>query len=389
MTEGTLKLSEHITMDGINVHNKTIEYLNKQSKKNKSLMPYMDMRSRQFALDRVRAYGYDKWINIKEGIKFKFLPAGHISFASMVLIEIRDGYDVETILYTGDTSVNRDIPFTMKPNIEKLKITQLITETTYASVYIPQVSEDDMIEKLYNMIKKSCVEKKGDLLIPSFAMSRATNLSYYLYKTYKKYPELNNVPIFMASPLMHKCHKTIGEGFEFYDSEWMEYKDLFSWSGITSITEYKDLLSIMKTKGGKVIISSSGMADNGYNSFLVSEIIKSRKNIVCFVGYCAENTTGRKLLDGTQKTLTSNIDGEKVTVNIRANIENLQGLSSHASGKEILVMMKTAEKKKLKNVILVHGDKDRCDIFKDMINNEYKGSANVHIPRIGQIIKLT
>lgn len=389
MTEGTLKLAEHITLDGVSVHTKTIEYLNKQSKKGKTLYPYMDLRSRQYALDRVKAYGFDSWIELAEGIRFKFLHAGHISYAAMILIEVRDGYDVETILYTGDTSANRDIPMTHKPNIEKLKINHLITESTYAQVHIPQRTEGELIEDLYNIIKDSCINKDADVLLPSFAMSRSTNIAYYLMKTYEKYPELNKIPIYMASPLMAKCHKTISEGFDDYDEQWQSAKDLFRWSKIQTITEYKDVVRIAGSSGGKIFVSSSGMMDNGYNIFLTNHIVKSRKNTICIVGYCAENTVGYKLLKGEQKTLTSNIDGEKVTVNVRAKIKNIQGLSSHASGQEIIKLIQTAEQKKLRTVICVHGDNDRATKLGEMFKTAYKNPLDVYIPRSGQKIKLT
>lgn len=386
MTEPTLELAEHITLDGIKIHDKTVEYLSKISKR--KVIPYMNLRSREYFLNRVHAYGYNRWIQINENIKFKFLEAGHISGGSMILIEVHDGYEKETILYTGDTSCGRSVPFTAIPNIEKLKINHVITESTYAHVNIPQRKEETIIEDLYRMIKSSCKDKGGKLLLPSFAMARSTNIAYYMKKTYDKYPELNDVPIYMASPLMNKCHKTISNYFSFYDDNWSEYKDLFSWKNISNLSEFKDVETISKRNEPQVWISSSGMADKGVNSYLVSEIVKSRKNTICFVGYCAEGTTGHKLINGNQKTITSSIDGEKKTVIIRAKVENLTGMSSHASGDEIVEMLRTAEQKKLKTVIAVHGDKDRTESMCELFQNKYKQKLNTYSPRIGQSIKL-
>lgn len=390
MTELTLKLMEHISLDGINIHAKTVEYLNKSNrKKGEKIYQYMDLRSRENMLSRVRSYGYDKWIQLEDGIRAKFKPNGHISGSAAVIIEVSDGFEKQTVLYMADTSCKRDIPFTKSINIEKDKYNIAIIESTYGSVFIPQRTEEMMVEDLYRIIKTTCVEKNGDLLLPSFALARSTNIAYYIKKTYEKYPELNDVPIFMASPLMAKCHNTIGESSEFYDKKWNDEMDLFNWSKITQITEYKDLLTVIKRPQGCVYISSSGMCDSGYNTVLTSEIIKGRKNCVAIVGYCAEGTVGRKLLEGKQKTLTSNIDGEKVTVNIRAKIENLQGLSSHASGREIVSELMTAEKKKMKHVIIVHGDKERAEGLAVIVDEAYKGGVNIHIPSEGQRIKLT
>ena len=138
-------------------------------------------------------------------------------------------------------------------------------------------------------------------------------------------------------------------------------------------------------------LASSGMGDMGVNAMLLPEILKGRKNTVVFCGYCAENTTGHKILVGKQKTITSNVDGVKEKVYIRSNVENLTGLSSHASGKEIIESLLTAEKKKLKHVIIVHGDEkgDRITGLRDMVDKAYKGAVAIHIPREGQKIKLT
>ena len=86
MTDLTLGIVEHISQDGINIHQKNVEYLSKKNqKKGTSIIPYMDMRSRQFALDRVRAYDYDKWVQLEEGIRFKLISSGHVPGAASVV----------------------------------------------------------------------------------------------------------------------------------------------------------------------------------------------------------------------------------------------------------------------------------------------------------------
>lgn len=385
-TDMTLKLMEHITLDGINIHNKNVEYLNKISKKG-HVYPYMDLRSRENMLSRVRAYGYEQWIQLEDGIRVKFIPNGHISGSASIVIEVQDGYEKESILYMSDTSVKRNIPFTKELDLRGYKFNTAIIESTYGSVYIPERPEEQIIEDLYRIIKSTCLEKNGDVMIPSFALSRSTNIALYLKKVYEKYPELNEIPIYMASPLMVKCHKTISTGFEFYDDKWKDNEDLFSWDRINYISEYDDLMRVSRKQEACIWISSSGMADKGYNSFLTSHIVKRRNNTMVFVGYCADGTVGRKILDGKQKTLTSNIDGEKVTVYIRANIENLTGLSSHACGCEILDELSKSEKKKLRNIIIVHGDKDRANGLSEIAKRKFP-NANIFIPKSNKWVKL-
>lgn len=390
MTELTANIAQHISADGIKIHEDTVEYLSKYNQKRGThLDPYMNLKSRQFSIDRTRCYGYNEWVILEDGIRAKFISNGHVSGGSAVVIEIQDGYEKETILYMSDTSCQRDIPFTKKLNIKKMKVTIAIVESTYAQYHIPQKKENEMVEDLYKMIKETCVDKRANLLIPCFAFARSTNIAYYIKKTYEKYPELSEIKIMMVSPLMDKCHTEISKGVDFYDDKWKSEMDLFTWDKIQHITEGKEIAMVAKSAQAKIILSSSGMGDMGVNAMLLPEILKSRKNTVVFCGYCAENTTGHNILVGKKKTIVSNIDGKNETINIRANVKNLTGLSSHASGKEIVQELMKAEKKKMKHVICIHGDVDRLIGMSELVKKAYDNHVRVHIPRSGQKIKLT
>ena len=392
MTELTSNISQHISADGIKIHEANVETLKKYGqKKGVHVEPYMNTKSREWAMDRVRGYGYNDWITLEDGIRAKFIPNGHVSGSASIVIEVVDGYEKETILYMSDTSCNRDIPFTMPLDIEKMKINTAIIESTYGNVHIPQRSEKEMVEDLYKIIKETCLDDNAKVLIPAFANARATNLLYYIKKTYDKYPELNKIPIKMVSPLMNKCHNEISKGKDFYSDKWKNEMDLFRWDIVQHISDGKMIEKVSKSPESCVIIASSGMGDAGVNARLLPETIKGRKNTIVFCGYCAENTTGYKILQGKQKTITSNIDGEKKTVYIKANIVNLTGLSSHASGKEIIESLMTAEKKKMRNVIIIHGDSksDRVTGLRDMVKKAYSNPVSVYIPKENQKIKLT
>ena len=388
MTDTTLQLVEHITSDGINIHMKTVEYLNKiKSKKEPEIFPYMDIRSRELFLERVKAYDFDRWIDINENIRFKFLYSGHISGAASIFIEVHDGDDIETIYYSGDTSCDRDIPFTRKANIENLKINNAILESTYGGQRVSQKSEKDMIKELNKLINDTCIKNKGVLLIPSFAMSRSTNLAYYVKKTYEKYPKFKKIPIYMVSPLMKKCHNTIGKNPLDYDWKWQNEMDLFTWKNIRTISDYKDVISLGNSDEPCIIISSSGMGNAGSNSLLIPQKSKDKRNTILFVGYCAENTEGYQLINGLISHMDYNINGVVTTVKVRANIENMSGLSSHACSYEIVNMLKTANTSKLKNVIITHGDLDRGELFKKELLEEFS-KTEVFIPKKDTIIKL-
>jgi len=386
----TQEIMEHITFDGVKIHASTAEYLNKSSKS--KIYPYMDMRSREKMLSFVRGYDLDRWINIDENIRFKFIGAGHVSGAASVILEVKDGYERECIFISGDTSGGRDIPFTKALDLEREKysFTTMQLESTYADNYIPQKEDHVIIEELYELVNQTCKIAKGIALIPAFSFARSTNIFLYLKKMYEKYNELSEFPVYGISPLMSKCHKSIGQNPEFYDKKWMGEMDLFSWDKLIMITDYDDMVRIINEAKPCIIVSSSGMGVKGMNSFILPKIVSGRKNSVSFTGYLAAGTEGYKLINKEQKTITSMIDGKKYTAHVRAKLQNISGLSSHCSGQEIIEQILKTEKKKVKNIVLVHGDKERCDGFKRMLEDVYSGySVNIHVPRIGQTIKLT
>ena len=388
MSDITLQLVKHITSDGINIHLKTTEYLNKiKSKKEPEIFPYMNLRSRSLFLDKVKICDFEKWIKINDNIRFKLLPSGHISGAASVYIEVKYGKDVETVYFSGDNSANRDIPFTKKANIENLKISTAILESTYGGQKIPQKSESDMIKDLSKLINKTCIKNKGVLLIPAFAMARSTNVAYYIKKTYEKYPKFKNIPIYMVSPLMKRCHNVISKNSLDYDKKWQDEMDLFAWKNIKFITDYKFVLSLGNSTEPCIIISSSGMGKNGVNSYLLPKKAESKKNTIVFTGYCAKNTEGYQLTNGLISQMKYNINGEITTIDVKANIENISGLSSHACGYEIIDMLKTADTSKLKNIIITHGDLERGEMFKEDLLKEFN-NVNIYIPKKDQVVKL-
>jgi len=393
MTELALKISEHLLSDSIKLHLKSVELMNKSKKKHQEVFPYMNLKTKDEILSRVQAYGYDRWIILNENIKFQFIGNGHVPSSSAIILEIRDGYEVRRIFISGDTSggENRPIPFTKKLSLldKKWVFTDYILESTYGDNLIKPKTIDDMIEQLHENIQETCIEKRGKYLLPVFSFARSTNLILYLKKTFEKYPEFSKIPIYAMSPLLCKCHATIGESDEFYDDIWKDEMDLFKWENVSMISDFKDVEAILKKNEVCIILSSAGMGLNGFNSIVIPSIIQGRKNHVSFTGYLAEGTEGHLIINKKQKTVTNYIDGVKETVYIRAKTSNISGLSSHCSGQELVDIMNKIEKKRVRNIILQHGDKNQCDGFKKLLLTTFKSDVNIHIPRIGEKIKLT
>lgn len=389
-TQLSAELSEINLLDACKIHLKEIEKENniKKKKTNKYKEPYIPLftqASTQWAIDNMRGYSYNQEIILNSKVSLKLIPSGHIGGASMVLITIKDGYE-KNILFTGDTSCERDIPFTMKANIENMKIDYIITENTYGDRLIPKCNPVDEFAKY---IKETCIEKQSKLLAPVFSISRSTNVLHYLKLAYEKYPELNEIPIYLCSPMAVKSHRVLGKdsSFEYYDDKWYEYKDLWNWSKITYVDSFKRMKEIMSRKEKAIYCASQGMLEAGFSQYIASQLLPKKNNRIVICGYQGVSTMGRNLLDGVQKSITIiDIDGNKSKVPIRADISMIDGLSSHADYKSLIDMFKTTKWTKIKKIIVVHGNEETCYIFANKLKNNF--NADVCVPNYGDIIKL-
>lgn len=377
----TAELMDINLRDGAYLHNKEIERVNKR-RKNK-LTPLFTMRSVEKVLSQVRGYSFNQEIKLSDNIKVELLPAGHIPGSCMPLITVKDGYNNKKILFTGDTSGdNRNLPFTMKPDLSKMKINTVVSESTYGN---RQIEESDKVEELYNHVKETCIKNKGTLVSPVFAISRSTNMLMYLKQAYDKHEDIRKIPIYFASPMAIKSHFRIGDknNFVFYDKEWEQFKDLWKWNKVTYIDNFEDVQRYLDNGNPKIIYSSSGMCTGGYISYILGNFLPNKRSKVLFCGYQANGSIGRKILEKKQKSV--NVGGKQVR--IRADVDFLGGMSSHASGDDIIDMFNKIDKKKLKNVIITHGDYEQSLGLKRKFEQNFK-NINTYIPKYGQEISI-
>lgn len=378
--------------DACKIHLKEIEKQNNVKKNKKSgkhkepYYPLFNQATTQWAIDNMRGYSYNQEIILSDSVTIKLIPAGHIGGASMVLITIKEDNKDINILFTGDTSCDRDIPFTRKTNISNMKIDYIITESTYGDRIIPNVNP---IEEIAKHIKETCVEKQGKILFPVFSIARSTNMLHYLKQTYEKYSEFGNIPIYLCSPMACKAHRVLGKdsSFEYYDDKWDGYKDLWNWHHITYVDNFKKMKEIMERKEKAIYCSSQGMLESGFAQYIASQLLPKKNNKIVMCGYTGVGTLSRNLLEGFQKSITiTDIEGNKSSVPIRANIGVIDGLSSHADYKSLITMFKSTKWTKIKKFIVVHGNEETCYAFADKLKNNF--NAEVYVPNYGDTIKI-
>jgi metallo-beta-lactamase family protein len=239
--------------------------------------------------------------------------------------------------------------------------------------------------KLLDTITQTCLQKKGNLIIPAFSVGRTQEIIYLLNRleVEKKLP---NLDFFVDSPLSVEATAVIKAHSECFNQQLREFMktdpEPFDFKGLHYITEVEESKKLNGRKEPCVIISASGMADAGRVKHHIKNNIGDSKNTILLVGYCEPRSLGGKLMNGVKHVT---IFGEPFDV--KAEVQSIKSLSSHGDYDDLIHFITCQDVKKVKKVFLVHGDYDVQKTFRTKLIP--KGFANVEIPALHETVELT
>lgn len=298
-----------------------------------------------------RPVEYDTNIVI-EKLVIKLIRSGHILGAAFVVVSNGD----TTITFSGDLGRPNQIIMPAPPQLEKTDY--LVLESTYGD----RLHKDtDPIEKMGSIINQT-LARDGVVVIPAFAVDRTQEVLYCLY-TLREQNKLPKVPIFLDSPMAIKVN-----------GAYCAYKDehkfpvelcnkVFAIANYTTTSqESKKINGINKNA---IVIAGSGMANGGRVLHHLKHYLGNKKNTILFVGYQAEGTLGRELIDGAEEV---SIDDK--TFNVRADIQSILSFSAHADYNEILQWLSSFEHSP-KKVFLTHGELHAAQALQQKIKDTY------------------
>ena len=304
--------------------------------------------------DRVKEYitpvSYNHEIEIDDDIKINFKDAGHLLGSSILEINIKDAGQNKKIVFSGDLG-NTNIPI-IKDYEYIENADYLVIESTYGNRFHPSLG--DALD-LYNIIFET-TSKGGNVIIPSFAVGRTQEILYILnhYIDIEKIKRMSEVDVYLDSPLAEEATEVFERHKECYDEEALK-----SLSLDIDILDFKKLHYVktkeesmeLNSKNGVVIISSSGMCEAGRIKHHLKYNLWKKNSTILFVGFQAEGTLGRRILDGAKKV---KIFGEEILVN--AKIVNMPGLSGHADLKGLVNWYKNIKNGVGNRVFITHGE---------------------------------
>ena len=382
-THATYDLCEIMLMDSANIGMQDAEWENRKRVR-KGLTPIEPLYNTNDVKESLKLFKpvyYNQEIKIDDTFTFKLQDAGHILGSAIVELFINEEGKTTKLVFSGDLGMPERPILTDPGFIEDADY--LIIESTYGDRDHPTYT--DSTKSLIKIIDDTS-QKGGTVVIPSFAVGRTQDLIYQLNSYYdgEGLEEYKKVPIYIDSPMAVSTTKVFEKNSNLFDEDAknliLSGDNPFDFENIFYVRDVEESKRLNAVKYPKVIISASGMATAGRVRHHLKHNLWDPKNSVIIVGYQAEGSTGRKLVEGAKKV---SLLGEEIKV--EASIYSLQGFSAHAD-RTMLLNWIGRFKKFPKKIFLVHGEEKAITALKSEIENKWQ--ANVHVPDLGDSVEL-
>jgi metallo-beta-lactamase family protein len=310
---------------------------------------------------------YGERFEVGRGVHATFRDAGHILGSAGVLVEIEDG---PTIYFTGDLG-RRMYPILRDPE-PCPEADVILSECTYGTRDHEPV---DLAEDKLRAVLEHAVRKRGKVLIPAFSVGRTQNL-IYAFSQLRKAGAIPDLPIYVDSPLAEAATRVFAAHPECYDEELKAFQSTggrpFYPSNVRYVANRDESKALNLKRGPLVVIAGSGMCEGGRIVHHLKHGLGHKRNTVLFVGWCAPNTLGRRLMDKQREV---RVFGKRIKV--RARIATLRAYSAHADRTGLLEFLEPAARTG-SSVYLVHGDESTALAFADSLRT--RGFREVVVP---------
>ncbi len=379
----TISLCGIMLLDSARIQRDDLKYVNKRRirRGETPLEPLYSEEDVNKCFSLMQPVEYDEVLKIDKEITLSFTDAGHLLGSCAVHLDIAaDKGKKIKITFTGDIGKYND-PILRDPEPFR-QCDYLICESTYGNRLHP--TGIDAQKELLEVVKHTCVTKKGKLIIPAFSVDRTQEIIYLLEKA-ENAGDLPNIKVFVDSPLSVNATRIIEKHQECYRADFIEYMKHdpipFCFKNLKYISEVEESKLLNEFNEPCIIISASGMAEAGRIKHHIKNNINDAKNTILMVGYATPESLGGRLKRGDKEVV---IFGEKIPV--LAEVKSIDYYSAHADYNEMLHYLECQKKNKIKSVFLVHGEPEALLTYKGILIG--KGYSNVEIPAFGDAFEL-
>jgi metallo-beta-lactamase family protein len=326
--------------------------------------------------NKIKITEYDGELNIHPAISVKFRNAGHILGAASVELTVHGDHQKKKIVFSGDLGRSED-PMLFPPEPVK-EADILYIESTYGDRENPIINP---MEEFADVINRA-MDRGGCLLIPAFSVGRTQLLMYYMRELIKK-NAIPNIPVYVDSPMaisVTQLHKKFFDYHKLDEFDLANHHSVFDFENIQYRRSQEESVQLNYVKKDAIIISASGMCTGGRIVHHLYNRLQNENDTILFVGYQAEGTRGRRILDGEEKIKMFGYE-----IPVVCHVEKIEGLSAHADRTELLNWLSNFNTGP-KSTFVVHGELKSSESFAETVRSKF--GWNVTVPEYKETIEL-
>lgn len=359
-THPTLDIAQIILEDSAKIQEQEAERANEEGyTKHNPAKPLYNLKDVEKTLTYFKGIPQAQWISLYNRIKVRFQYNGHILGATFIELDVNG----KRFVFSGDIGRMHDL--LLYPPLKPKEAAILFIESTYGGRFHP--SELEVIPELEKLINKT-INRGGSLFIPSFSVERAQLMMLILWKLIqsKKIPK---VQMIMDSPMGNSILELFHRTRDWHRLDKQECNEMCS--HFTIVSDYYETLKLRTDNKPKIVIAGSGMLTGGRILNYLEKQAQNPNNSLLFVGFQAEGTRGRKLLEGEKEL---KVYGKWVPFNMQ--VSEIKGLSAHGDHSELIDWLSDI-KNKPERIFIVHGEKESAEALQKGMKEKYNWESEI------------
>ncbi|MDD2921596.1 MAG: MBL fold metallo-hydrolase [Anaerolineales bacterium] len=380
-TRATVDLASLMVADSGRIQEADAKFVNKmRAQRGESpIEPLYAQADADKVADMFAGIDYGEAFEPIPGVIARFYEAGHILGSAGVSLDIEEKGRKFRLWFSGDIGRYK-LPLLRDP-VPPENVDYMIMESTYGD------KKHDDPEKAFVEFKsvvKKTLERGGKVIVPAFAVGRTQEIVLHLNEMMYS-NEIPSAPVFVDSPLAVNASDVFSKHPECFDDETRQFvrearHPALNFKALTYVKSVEESKALNERKDPMVIISASGMAENGRVVHHIRNNIENPKNTICIVSWQAPDTLGRKLADREPQVRIFDETYER-----KCDVATIGGLSGHA-GQDLLLKYAANVKSSVKQIFLVHGEEKQAMTLKGLLKDQ--NMDNVHYPELHESVEL-
>lgn len=382
-TAGTVALCEIMLLDSARIQESDLKYVNKRKveRHEKPIEPLYDEDDARQVLDNFIDLPLNGTKKIDDEVTVTTSESGHIIGSVALHLELtRQNGEIVRLTFTGD--IGRKDDAILKGPAPFRQSDYIICESTYGNRLHEEAG--DVEGRLLQVVRETCVERGGKIVIPAFSIDRTQEIIYALDQLAHD-GKLPKIDVYVDSPLSVKATNVMSAHREYFNDEILGYitrdGNPFEFPNLHYVESAEESKKINSNKKPCIIISASGMAEAGRVKHHIKNNIENPKNTILLVGFASPSSLAGKIKAGDQEV---RIFGDFFKVN--AKVESMENFSAHGDYNEMIEYLLCQNPAKVRKLFLVHGEYETQKEWAQKLID--KGFLNIEIPSKGESFEL-